>query len=138
MIAILVAMTLVIMMCVLAYRLATYALPLMLALEAARFAYGTGAGWIGVGIVGLFVGVASFGVLAFLFATLRVPILRIAVALIFAAPAAVAGYALVQGVTREAVPSEIWRQIFCIAGGAIVGCSAFARLASPSMFREDR
>lgn len=129
------AMTLVVMMCVLAYRLATFALPLMVALAAARFAYGTGAGWIGAGIVGLFAGVASFGVLAFLFATLRVPILRIAVALIFAAPAAVAGYALVHGVTREAVPSEIWRQVFRIAAGAVVGCSAFAKLADPSMFR---
>lgn len=138
MIAILVATTLVVMTCVLAYRLATYALPLILALEAARCAYGTGAGWIGAGIVGLFAGIASFGVLAFLFATLRIPILRIAVALIFAVPAAVAGYALVHGVTREAVPSKIWRQIFCIAAGAVVGCSAFARLASPRAFGEDR
>ena len=133
---ILMAVTLVVMMCVLAYRLATYALPFMLALEAAHFAHDTGAGWIGAGIVGLLAGLTSFGVLAFLFATLRVPILRIAVALIFAAPAAVTGYALVHGVTREAVPSEIWREIFCIAGGAFVGCSAFARLADPSVFRQ--
>lgn len=125
-------------MAVLAYRLATFALPFMLALEAARFAYATGAGWIGSGIVGFFAGVAAFGILAFLFATLRAPILRIAVALVFAAPAAVAGYSLVHGVTREAVPDEIWRQIFCIAGGMFVGCSALARLADPSIFDQDR
>ncbi|MCM2505546.1 hypothetical protein NDN16_17920 [Aureimonas altamirensis] len=51
-------------------------------------------------------------------------------ALIFAAPAAVAGYALVYGVTREAVPSEIWRQIFCIVGGGFVGIAAMMRLAA--------
>ncbi len=79
------------MMCVLAYTLAIYALPFMLAIVATRFAYGTGAGWVGAGIVGLVAGVASFGILAFLFAMLRAPILRIALALIFAAPAAVAG-----------------------------------------------
>ena len=135
---ILMALMLVIMLCVLAYRLATFALPFMLALEAARFAYTTGAGWIGAGIVGFFAGVASFGLLALLFAKVRSPFLRLSVALIFAAPAAVAGYALVHGVTREAVPSEIWRQIFCIAGGTFVGCSALARLADPSMFREHR
>lgn len=45
---------------------------------------------------------------------LRSPILRLIVALIFAAPAAVAGYALVHDVTNESVPSEIWRQIFCM------------------------
>lgn len=129
---------LVIMLCVLAYRLATYAMPLMLALEVARFAYATGAGWIGAGIVGVFAGVAAFGILAFLFATLRAPILRLAVAVVFAAPAAVAGYALVHGVTREAIPSEVWRQISCISGGIFVGCFALARLADPSNFDGNR
>lgn len=118
------------MMCVLAYTLAIYALPFMLAIAAARFAYGTGAGWIGAGIVGFVAGGASFGILTFLFDTLRAPILRIALALIFAAPAAVAGYALVHGVAGEAVPSPVWRQIFCIAGGALVGAAAVMRLAT--------
>ncbi|WP_119390745.1 hypothetical protein [Taklimakanibacter lacteus] len=118
------------MMCVLAYTLAIYALPFMLALAATRFAYGTGAGWIGAGIVGIFAGVASFGVLTLLFSMLRSPILRIVLALIFAAPAAVAGYALVHGVTGEAVPSPVWRQVFCLAGGAFVGAAAAMRLAA--------
>jgi hypothetical protein len=118
------------MMCVLAYTLAIYALPFMLALAATRFAYGTGAGWIGAGIVGLVAGVASFGILTGLFALLRAPILRIALALIFSAPAVVAGYALVHGVTAEAVPSPIWRQIFCLAGGAFVGAAAVIRLVT--------
>jgi hypothetical protein len=133
-----VAIVLVGAVAVLAYRLATFALPFMLTLEVARFAYATGAGWIGAAIVGFFAGVAAFGILAFLFATLRAPVLRLAVAVIFATPAAVAGYALVHGVTREAVPSEIWRQIFCIAGGIFVGCSALARLADPTIFDQDR
>ncbi|MBX3576093.1 MAG: hypothetical protein KF723_02705 [Rhizobiaceae bacterium] len=135
---VLLTVPLVIMLCVLAYRLATYAMPFMLALGAARFAYATGAGWIGAGFVGAFAGVASFGILAFLVGTLRAPILRLAVAVVFAAPAAVAGYALVHGVTSEAIPSETWRQIFCIAGGIFVGCSALARLADPSIFDQDR
>ena len=135
---ILLTVPLIIMLCVLAYHLATFALPFMLALEAARFAYDTGAGWIGAGIVGVVAGVASFGILAWLFDTLRAPVLRLAVALIFAAPAAVAGYALVHGVTREAVPSDIWRQIFCVAGGLFIGCSALAQLSDPSIVRKDR
>ena len=56
--------------------------------------------------------------------------LRMIVALLFAAPAAVAGYALVSSFTREAVPSEVWRQIFCIIGGGFVGVSALLRLAA--------
>ena len=82
-------------------------------------------------LVGFVAAVTAFGVLALLFDTLRSPILRLIVALVFVAPAAVAGYALVHGVTKEAVPSEIWRTIFCMIGGAFVGVSALARLAAP-------
>ncbi len=80
---------------------------------------------------GLVAAGAAFGLLALLFDTLRSPIFRLIVALIFAAPAAVAGYALVHGVTKENVPSEIWRQIFCIVGGGFAGVSALLRLAAP-------
>jgi hypothetical protein len=118
-------------LCVLAYTLAVYALPFMLGLTAAQFAYQTGSGLIGAGLVGLVAAGAAFGILALLFDSLRSPILRLIVALIFAAPAAVAGYALVHGVTKESVPSEIWRQIFCIVGGGFVGISALVRLAAP-------
>jgi hypothetical protein len=80
-------------------------------------------------LIGLFAAAAAFGVFAVLFAKLRSPILRLIVALVFAAPAAIAGYALVHGMTHEAIPSAIWRQIFCFIGGALVGVSALMRLA---------
>lgn len=118
-------------LCVLAYTLAVYALPFMLGVEAARFAYATGSGLIGAGLVGLVAGAVAYGLLVFAFTSLRSPVLRLIVALVFAAPAAVAGYALVHGVTGEAVPSEVWRQIFCIIGGGVVGVSALLRLAPP-------
>jgi len=124
------SVALVVLLCVLAYNLAVYALPFFVGLAAAQFAYGTGAGLIGAGLVGLFSAGAAFGILAGLFETIYSPVVRLIVALIFAAPAAVAGYALVHGVTKEAVPSDIWRQIFCIAGGGFVGFSALARLAN--------
>ena len=116
-------------LCVVAYTLATYALTLMLGFAAGRFAYHSGSGLIGASLIGLFAAAAAFGVFAVLFATLRSPILRLIVALVFAAPAAIAGYALVHGVTHEAIPSAIWQQIFCFIGGALVGVSALMRLA---------
>jgi hypothetical protein len=94
-----------------------------------RFSYHTGAGLIGAGFIGLVAAAIAFGVFAVLFAKLRSPILRLIVALIFATPAAIAGYALVHGVTYETIPSAIWRQIFCFTGGALVGVSALMRLA---------
>lgn len=47
-------------LCVVAYTLATYALPFVLGLAAAHFAYDTGSGLIGAGLVGLVAGAASF------------------------------------------------------------------------------
>lgn len=121
---------LVALLCVLAYNLAVYALPFFIGLAAAQFAYQTGSGLIGAGLVGLFSAGLAFGILTGLFETIRSPVIRLIVALIFATPAAVAGYALVYGVTKEAVPSDIWRQIFCIVGGGFVGIAAVIRLAS--------
>lgn len=113
---------------VLAYTLAVYALPFMLGIGAAKWAYASGSGLFGAGLVGLVVGAAVYGLLVFAFTSLRSPVPRLIVALVFAAPAAVAGYALVNGVTGDAVPSDGWRQIFCAIGGAVVGVSALVRL----------
>jgi hypothetical protein len=132
----LMSVALVVILCVVAYTLATYALPLMLGFAAARFAYHTGAGLIGASFIGLIAAVAVFGLFAVLFAKLRSPILRLILAMIFAAPAALAGYALAHGVTHEAMRSAIWRQIFCFIGGALVGLSALMRLAGSSFVRK--
>jgi hypothetical protein len=83
----------------------------------------------------LVAGAAAYGLLVVLFMAVRPPILRLAVALAFAAPAAIAGFALVHGITREAVPSEVWRTIFCLIGSCVTGMAALMRLiatASPA------
>ena len=126
----LMSVALIAILCVLAYTLAIYALPFLFGLAAAQFAYHTGSGLIGAGLVGLFSAGVAFGVLAVLFETIRSPVIRLIVALVFAAPAAVAGYALVYGITKNAVPSDIWRQIFCVVGGGFVGVAAWMRLAA--------
>lgn len=127
---ILMTVALVASLCVLAYTLAVYALPFILGMEAARWAYASGSGLIGAGLVGLIAGAAAYSLLVILFMVGRTPILRFAVALIFAAPAAVAGFSLVHGITREAVPSEIWRVLFCLIGGGVTGLSALMRLVA--------
>ncbi|AYM83959.1 hypothetical protein G6L67_00025 [Agrobacterium tumefaciens] len=122
------SVVMVIAMCSLGLMLATYAVPFLFAVMATRFAFATGAGYVGAGIVGLFAGVGAYDFLAYLYATLRSPGLRLAIALIFAVPAAIAGFALAHGVAREAMPSEVWRKIFSLMGGALVGLTALARL----------
>lgn len=137
MVAIVMIVMLIGMVCVLAYTLATYALPFMLAIAAARFAYESGAGLVGAGFVALVAGAVSFSILALLFATARTSMLRIAIAVIFAVPAAVAGCALVHGVAGEFVPSPIWRQVFSVIGAIVTELSALARLAAPASGRPE-
>ena len=126
---ILVAVLLIVIMAVLAYRLVIYALPALLGLAVARLADAAGAGWGGAGIAGLIAGMLSFCVLAVLFATARKPVMCAAIALIFVTPAVMAGYILTYALAESLVPSAIWRQILCLAVSALIGSSAFARLA---------
>ena len=122
-------------LCVLAYRLAVYALPVMLGFAIARIAYQTGAGMIGASIIGFIAGAVTYGLLSVLFVSLRSPAARIAVGLVFALPAAGAGYALVSGISTNAIPSELWRLMFCVLGGLLVGAAAFTRLSVPATRR---
>jgi hypothetical protein len=122
-------------LCVLAYRFAVHALPIMLGFQVAPIAYGTGSGLIGAGIIGLVASAVAFGLLSAVFVSVKSPIARAIIGLIFALPAAGAGYALISGISASAVPSEIWRQIFCIIGGVFVGAAAFTRLAVPAQAR---
>jgi hypothetical protein len=122
-------------LCVLAYRFAIHALPIMLGFVIAHIANGTGAGLIGTGIVGFVAGAVAFGLFSAVFVSVKSPIARVIIGLMFALPAAGAGYALVSGVSASAIPSEVWRQIFCIIGGVFVGAAAFRRLAVPAEAR---
>jgi hypothetical protein len=119
-------------LCVLAYRLAVYALPVMLGFAIARIANQTGAGLISASIIAFVAGAVAYGILSVLFLSLRSPAARIAVGLIFALPAAGTGYALISGISANMIPSELWRLMFCILGGLLVGSAAFARLSVPA------
>ena len=56
-----------------------------------------------------------------LFAFVRPVWLRLTIGLVFAAPAAVAGYHAVHGIAKHAMPSETWQFIFSVVGAIAVG-----------------
>ena len=114
--------------CWLLFSLAVYALPFFAAMTAGMWAYGTGAGVLGAFAVGLLAGVATLVAGQILFGAVRSTIVRLALALAFAAPAAIAGYHAILGVSAIGLPSEAWRQVFAVIGAAIVGFTAAARL----------
>lgn len=123
----LMSVVLIATLCVVAYTLAVYAPPLMLGLSAAQFSHQTDSGLIGASLVGLLAAGVAFGLLAVLHETLRSQILCLISGADLRTSAAIAGYALVHGVTKEAVLSEIWRQSLCVIGSGFVGVSALMR-----------
>ncbi|WP_018236168.1 hypothetical protein [Ensifer sp. BR816] len=116
-------------MCVLAFTLATHALPFMLGLAAFRLALACGAEWMAAGIVGVAAGILSLALFIYLREGLRNPTAKLFLAVAYAAPAAVAGYALMYGVIGAAPVSEPARHFLCLASGGFVGLSAAVRLA---------
>jgi hypothetical protein len=70
------------------------------------------------------------------FATVRAPILRIVIALIFAAPAALAGYHANYGLSGLNTSSDLVREVFAVIGAVVIGATAWTRLAaSRPLFR---
>ena len=63
------------------------------------------------------------------FATLRSPLIRAVIALLYAVPAAVAGYQLTLGLASIGMPAEGWQQAFAVVGAISSAATALARMA---------
>jgi hypothetical protein len=127
---ILLAVALFVGLCVLAFTMATYALPVMVGFAAGRLAIACGAPLAIAVILGLVAAVSSFSALVYLQAGLRSPAARLAVAVIYATPAAVAGYALMFGVLNRIQMEEFFLHCLCLASGGLVAVSAVFRLTA--------
>ena len=55
---------------------------------------------------------------------------RIAIALAFVAPAAIAGYHATHGIVKHTMPSEGWQVAFSVIGAVAIGATALMRLAT--------
>lgn len=116
-------------LCWLLFTLAVYALPFFVGVAVGLCAYDTGAGFIGASIIGVLAGAAALIATQILFAAVRSTPVRVLLAFLFAAPAAVAGYHATLGIAAIGVPSETWQQVFAVVGGLAVGVTAIVRLA---------
>jgi hypothetical protein len=103
--------------------LAIYALPFWLGLGAGTIAYQSGAGIVGAIIVGLIAAALTWGIGQGLFASLRSERSRGLVAVLFAGPAAVAGYLAARGLLTHSIDSDPWllglSTLFALASGFI-------------------
>ena len=115
--------------CWVLFTLAVYALPFFVGLTAALAAYHHGYGVLGSGLIAVLVGAGVLALGQILFATVRLSILRICIALIFAIPAAVAGYHATLGIAHICIPAGTLSQILAAVGALLVGGTAWSRMA---------
>ena len=92
--------------CWLLFTLAVFALPFFAGLSVGVWAYHTGAGWLGAIVVGVVGGGLTLGVGQILVLTVRPMWAKLAIALIFVAPAAIAGFHATHGIVKHAMPSR--------------------------------
>ncbi|HEY1629930.1 MAG TPA: hypothetical protein VGF56_01365 [Rhizomicrobium sp.] len=102
--------------------------PFFAAVTAGLAAYHTGAGVFGAIIVAFVAGALVLVIGQTVFASTRSPLVRTAIALLFAAPAAVAGYHATVALAQIGVSAEGWRVAFGVIGAILVGGTAWARL----------
>ena len=107
--------------CWLLFTLAVYSLPFFAGLSAGLAAFHSGSGVIGSIIVGMLAGGATLAIGQIVFATVRMPLLRAAIGLLYAVPASIAGYHATLGLAHIGVPSEGWRETFAVVGAILVG-----------------
>lgn len=117
-------------LCWLVFTFAVYAVPAFVGLSAAMFAHQTGAGTLGAVAVGLLAGSATLVLGQRMIAASRSPALTLAVTMLFAAPAALAGFHAVHAISAVGVPDGTWRILLALAGGAIVAATAWSRFSA--------
>lgn len=115
--------------CWLLFTLAVYALPVLAGLTVGLAAFHGGAGLIGALAVGLLVGVTIWVLGQIVLTTVRTPLIRLFIGLIYAVPATVAGYQVCFALGGIGMPVGGWQHGFAVAGAIIVGVTAFARMA---------
>ncbi len=114
--------------CWLIFALAVYALPLFAGVTAGLAAYHSGSGAIAAVTVAAIISVIVLFVGQVAFRRLQSTPARAAIALVFAIPAAVAGYHAAHGLSLLIVPVEAWREAMGIAGAIMVAAIALARI----------
>ena len=115
--------------CWLMFALAAHALPVFAAVTIGLAAFHGGAGPAGAIMVALVSGVVTLFLGQIAFATARSPLIRAAIATLFAAPSVVAGYHVALGLADIGASSAIWRETLALIGAIMVAATALARIS---------
>jgi hypothetical protein len=115
--------------CWLLFTLAVYALPFFAGMTAGLAAFHSGSGVLGALIIGVLAGGATLAIGQIVFATVRTPLIRAVIGLLYAVPASIAGYHATLGLAHIGVPAEGWRAAFAVVGAILIGGTAWVRMS---------
>jgi hypothetical protein len=110
------------------FALATHALPFFVGMTVGIYSFQAGAGPFAI-VVGFVAAGFTFVVGRYTFSVARSPIIRLVIGLLFAVPAAPAGYSVTLALAHLGIPSEWWRESFAMLGAIAVGGVAWANVS---------
>ena len=111
------------------FRLAIHALPFFVGMMAGIYAHQIGMGPFGAIVIGFIVACCTLVAGRYAFFVVRSLIIRILIGLLFAVPAARAGYDVTLALSHIGIPSEWWRESFAMLGAIVVGSTAWTRVS---------
>ncbi|WP_104494238.1 hypothetical protein [Paracoccus denitrificans] len=135
---ILLALMLTAVACVIAWYLAIWALPVMVFVETFSFVHATETGFFLSALAAAAMALLAVGLVLLVLFKARNPILCLTARAVFVIPAMIAGYAIVHGVTHDAIDSAIALKLLCGTAGLVTGIAAlmnlngFGELAPPA------
>jgi hypothetical protein len=109
--------------------LATHALPFFVGMTVGIYSFQAGAGPFGAIVVCFVTAGFTLVVGRYAFSVARSPIVRLVIGLLFAIPAARAGYDVTLALAQFGIPQAWWREAFAVVSAIIVGGTAWARLS---------
>lgn len=111
------------------FALAIHALPFFVGMTVGIYSFQAGAGPFGAIVVGFVTAGFTLAVAQNAVSVARSPIVRLLIRLLFAVPAARAGYDVTLALAHFGIPQEWWQESFAMLGAIAVGCTAWARVS---------
>ena len=118
--------------CALLFRLAIYALPLFVAFAAASATYHSGYGIIAALVAAMLAAIATIAIAQIALGLVKSDLARAAIGLVFALPAALAGYHAVHGIAAATMPASSWQVAISLIGGAVIAAASWTEWAAAS------
>ena len=116
--------------CALLFRLSIYALPLFVAFAAGSTTYQSGHGIIASLVAAVMAAIASIAIAQLALGLAKSDLARAVIGLVFALPAAFAGYHAVHGIAAATMLAGSWQVALSLIGAAVIATASWTQWAA--------